>query len=222
MLRDLAYKWKQPIGYFVTSNIPSPDLLKTILLKCIKIASECCLIVKGMICDRGSNNQLMITKLGTSVSKSYFMHNNNHVIVFCDLPHLLKNLYNNLKRSGFKVGEKNVLWPYIVSFYCSDSVLPDTKTSGITNILRQGEMVNTGSTVILDNSILPFNRSWSIVVCTQVICLTNFKCIAPVQHNEPLHPPVPSSFKRSDAIRSLIVIFSPQTLLKVEEENIII
>ena len=47
------------------------------------------------------------------------------------------------------------------------------------------------------------------------------KCIAPVQYNEPLHRPVPSS-KIPDADRCLIVIFSPQTLLTVGEDNIII
>jgi len=72
-----------------------------------------------MICDQGSNNQSMVTKLGASVSKPYFMHNNNRVIVFNDPPHLLRNILNNLKMLGFKVGENNV-----VSFYCSDSVLP--------------------------------------------------------------------------------------------------
>ena len=40
MLKGLACKWKQPIGYFVTSSTPSADLLKNLLLKCIKIASE--------------------------------------------------------------------------------------------------------------------------------------------------------------------------------------
>ena len=36
----LACRWKQPIGYFVSSSTPSADLLKNLLLKCIKIASE--------------------------------------------------------------------------------------------------------------------------------------------------------------------------------------
>ena len=39
-LKGLACKWKQPIGYFVTNSTPSADLLKNLLLKCIKIASE--------------------------------------------------------------------------------------------------------------------------------------------------------------------------------------
>jgi len=80
-LRGLACKWKKPNGYnFVTSCTPSPRLVKH-LLKCINIATEYCLIVKAMICDQGSNNQAMVTKqLRASVSKSYFMHNNNRVI----------------------------------------------------------------------------------------------------------------------------------------------
>ena len=49
------------------------------------------------------------------------MHNINHVIVFYDPPRLSKNIHNNLKTLGFKVGENNV-----VSFYYTDSVLPLT------------------------------------------------------------------------------------------------
>ena len=48
------------------------------------------------------------------------------------------------------------------------------------------------------------------------------KCIPPVQHNEPLHPPVLSSSKIPDAIRCLIGIFNPQILPTVEVDNIII
>ena len=97
MLRGLACKWKQPNGYFVTSSTQSPNLLKHLLLKCIKTASEGGLIVKTIVCDPGSNNQSTITKLGASVSKPYFMQSNNYVIVFYDPPDLLKNIHNNLK-----------------------------------------------------------------------------------------------------------------------------
>jgi len=51
--------------------------------------------------------------------------------------------------------------------------------------------------------------------------LFNSKFIAPIQYSEPLHPPVPSSKIRDTNIR-LIVIFSSQTLLTVEEAIIII
>ena len=68
-----------------------------------------------------------------------------------------------------------------------------------------------------------------LVFCTQVICqldvdtfLFNLKCIAPVQHNESLHPPVPSSSQIPDAIICLILMFIPQTRLTVAEAIIII
>ena len=61
-------------------------------------------------------------------------------------------------------------------------------------------------------------------ICQQDVdtFLFNLKCIILVQHNDPLHPPVPSSSRIPDAIRCLIVIFSPQTLLIVEVDHIII
>jgi len=43
--------------------------------------------------------------------------------------------------------------------------------------------------------------------------LYNLKCIAPVQHSEPLHTPVPSSSKIHDAIRCFIVILNSQTVV---------
>jgi len=75
----------------------------------------------------------MVTKLGAPVSKPYFMRNNNRAIVFYDPSHLLKNTRNNLKRSGFKVGESNVLWQHIVSSYRSDSVLPIRMATKLTS-----------------------------------------------------------------------------------------
>ena len=83
MLKGLACKWKQPIGYFVTSSTPSADLLKHLLLKCIKIVSEH--VVKVIICDQGSNNQ---SKLEASVSKPHFMHNNNPMSLSSMIHHI--------------------------------------------------------------------------------------------------------------------------------------
>jgi len=113
----------------------------------------------------------MVTKLGASVSKPYFMHNNNRIIVFYDPPHVLMNIHKTLKRSGFKVGENNVLWQQIVLFYSSDSVLPirmalklTQKTCGFVSVFREGERGDTEVTLVLHNSILPSDRTWSYFV----------------------------------------------------------
>jgi len=63
MLKGLACNWKQPIGYFVTRSTPSVDLLKNLLLKCIKIVSEhiallskLYYVIKGQIVSQWSQN----------------------------------------------------------------------------------------------------------------------------------------------------------------------
>ena len=100
----------------------------------------------------------MVTiKLAASVSKSYFMLNNNRVIVFCDPPHLFKNIHDNLKKLGFKVGENNV-----VSFYCSDSGSPIRLALKLTQKhvdlpVFSGRV--KGTTLVPHNSILTSDRS---------------------------------------------------------------
>ena len=48
----------------------------------------------------------------------------------------------------------------------------NTKTCGFSSVFGEGERVDTGTTQVPHNSILPSDRLWSIVFCTQVICLT--------------------------------------------------
>ena len=202
MLKGLACKWKQPIFYFVISSTPSADLLKILLFKCIKMCEH---IVKDIICDQGSNSQSMVPKLGASVSKPYFMNNYNFVIVFYNPPHLLKNICNSLKKSGFKVWENTIRQQDIVSFYRSDSVLPIRMAP---KLIRKrvdlpvypgkggkgGHGDNLGDTQF-------HIASWQIKVnhivytiglsnCQEDVdtFLFHLKCIASVQHNEPLPP----------------------------------
>jgi len=125
----------------------------------------------------------------------------------------------------------------VVSFYCSDSVLAVRMApkliqkhvdlpvfSGRVKGWTQGQpLCHTIPYCLLTDQGRVLLTS-DLSNCQQDVdtFLFNLKCIAPVQHNEPLHPPVPSFSKIPDAIRCLIVIFSPQTLLTVEEATIII
>ena len=49
--------------------------------------------------------------------------NNKKVFVVYDLPHLLKNVRNNFKKSNYKYGDVEVKWEYIVDFYNMDKVM---------------------------------------------------------------------------------------------------
>jgi hypothetical protein len=124
MVRGLVDKWKQPVGSFLTSGTMSSIVLKSMLLTCIDKVQETGLIVKAVICDQGSNNRSMISKLGVSVKQPNFLHNGRIIHVFYDPPHLLKNIRNNLKKSGFTVEDNNITWKYVEQFYAIDSSLP--------------------------------------------------------------------------------------------------
>ena len=122
MARGLVEKWKQPFAYYLSSSTMSPSNLKLLLLHCIDKLLQCGLYVKTVICDQGSNNRSVLEHhLGVTIDKPYFMFNDKRILAVYDPPHLLKNIRNNLKKSGFTCGDVSISWDYIVSFYQHDS-----------------------------------------------------------------------------------------------------
>ena len=73
-----------------------------------------------VVCDQGSNNRSMIEKL-VSVSSPYFIHQDTKIYVLYDPPHLIKNIHNNFKRTGFTIGSDSIKWEYIKQFYDVDN-----------------------------------------------------------------------------------------------------
>ena len=124
MVRGLVDKWKQPVGYFLTSGPMCSDRLQSTLLTCVEKVQATGLIVKVVICDQGSNNRSVVNKLGVTVDKPTFDHNDATIFVVYDPPHLLKNIRNNLKRNGFCANKERISWKYIEQFYQIDSSLP--------------------------------------------------------------------------------------------------
>jgi hypothetical protein len=118
MVRGLASKWKQCIGYFLSSGPIKGSTLQALVKEAITKLSDIGLSVKVVICDQGSNNRnFMETLEGVTAEKPYFIHNNQKVFAMYDPPHLLKNIRNNLKRHGFSWKENDVKWQYVVDFY---------------------------------------------------------------------------------------------------------
>ena len=126
MLKGLKFNWKQPIGYFLSCGPLNSHILHTILIDCLNHLCHIGFNVKAIIADQGPNNQKLFKQfLNVSEQQPFFIHENKKYFVFCDPPHLIKNIRNNLKRNGFKTQEGVVLWKYIVDFYnidCKNSV----------------------------------------------------------------------------------------------------
>ena len=133
MVRGLVGKWKQPIGYFLSSGTMTNVTLVTLLKQAIDKAHDVGLKVKVVICDQGSNNRYIIlinhsqtifnvfykefiiytltffcrsalqTSLGVKMDQPFFDHNGDKIFCLYDPPHLLKNVRNNFKKHGFLV-----------------------------------------------------------------------------------------------------------------------
>ena len=68
MVRGLATRWKQPVGYFLTSGTVSPTTLKALMMSCINQLASVGLTVRAIVCDQGANNRSMIKSMNSSHS----------------------------------------------------------------------------------------------------------------------------------------------------------
>ncbi len=111
MVRGLAGKWKQPVGYFLSSGPINSGMLQILTRTCLTKLFKIGLKVVALVCDQGSNNRSFLHQLeGVLLEKLYINCTGQKVFVFFDPPHLLKNVRNNLKRNNLVVSGKSVKW----------------------------------------------------------------------------------------------------------------
>ena len=121
MVRGLASKWKQPVGYFLSSGPIKATILQSLTKMCISKLEATGLNVVALICDQGSNNRSFLQHMEhVSATQPYIRHNDKNIFVLYDPPHLLKNIRNNLKKGDFYVDRRLVSWHHIVDFYRFD------------------------------------------------------------------------------------------------------
>ena len=103
MIRGLASKCKQPIGYFLSSGAIRAKTLQSLTRSCISKVTETGLNVVALVCDQGSNKRSFIQHLEkVTIDRPYLMYENRKIFVFYDPPHLLKNVRNNLKKADLR------------------------------------------------------------------------------------------------------------------------
>jgi hypothetical protein len=55
-----------------------------------------------------------------SEEKPYFEHAGQKIFVLYDAPHLLKNVRNNFKRTGFHTVKGQIKWDFVEKLYAFD------------------------------------------------------------------------------------------------------
>ena len=118
LVRGLIAKWKQPLGYFLSSGPIESNMLHSLMLECIDKAEQIGLKVKVVLGDQGSNNRKLFNKCcNVTESEPFFLHNGKKIFALHDPPHLLKNIRNNFKKSGFVIDGTDISWHFVEQFY---------------------------------------------------------------------------------------------------------
>ena len=104
VIRGVKQKWKQPLGYFLSSGPISVAMLRSLVRNCIEKVFSIGFNVKILICDQGSNNRSFLEqKEGVSVKNPFFMVGEKRIFVMYDPPHLVKIFETILKNMALKV-----------------------------------------------------------------------------------------------------------------------
>ncbi|XP_065216627.1 uncharacterized protein LOC135842882 [Planococcus citri] len=117
MVRGIYESWKIPIGYFLSGKCVNKDMLRNIVTAAIKKLFAAGLIVKGVVCDQGTNNQGAFKLLGVTVRKPYFSVDDKKIYALYDVPHLIKNLRNNLLNGSYVNDKGFIRWSDIRQAY---------------------------------------------------------------------------------------------------------
>ena len=93
VVRGLASKWKQPLGYFLSSGPIKSTILKSLTKECIGKLEKMGLNVVAILCDQGSNNRsFLYQRENVTLKKPYIKYGDKKIFVLYDPPNLLKNI----------------------------------------------------------------------------------------------------------------------------------
>ena len=79
MVKGIAKKWKQILGYFLYGTSIKADILKGMITDCISKLQDIGLIPKVIICDQDTCNRSVFSKFGITPQSPNIIHNNEQV-----------------------------------------------------------------------------------------------------------------------------------------------
>lgn len=100
MVRGLYSTWKLPVSYSVSGSATHTEKLRNVFLLNLSELRKTGLVVKGVVCDQGTNNVSTLKILGVTPQQPFFIHEREKYVFFY-VPHLLKNIRNNLLTENF-------------------------------------------------------------------------------------------------------------------------
>ncbi|KAK3928277.1 DNA transposase, partial [Frankliniella fusca] len=132
MVQGLHVKWTQPIAYYFVSKTCPASLLKYLIEDVVKELTDIGIIVKATVSDQGPTNRTTINALRKSSGDNIiYSVAGQRLVHIWDMPHILKNIRNNLITSDLEFSNKKVAkWRQLIDFYIYDQTR--TKLSSLT------------------------------------------------------------------------------------------
>ena len=124
MVKGLKCKWKQAFGYFFACDTVRAEILESLLLEAVQKLFDIGILVKAIVCDQGSSNRSLFTRLNISPERPFIRVNGHHVYVLYDPPHLVKSIRNNFVKYDFECDEGLASFQHVQQFFENDSKLP--------------------------------------------------------------------------------------------------
>lgn len=128
MIRGLRKSWKQVIAYYFTAYTISCQSLKAIIKNAISELQEIGITVKATICDQGSTQRRAITELCNEnqidPTPYTFTVNDETIVTFYDVPHLLKCTRNALLKCKIRFDNKIATFEHIKTAFEIDQTRP--------------------------------------------------------------------------------------------------
>ncbi|XP_034232210.1 uncharacterized protein LOC117640087 [Thrips palmi] len=139
MVQGINSKWTFPIAYFLVSKTCPSTMLKLLLTDVVKALFSIGLNVLGSISDQGPTNVGAINQLKEESGDSIFYTIDDHKLVHLwDMPHILKNVRNNLLSSNLEFSGGVAKWRHLVYFFKFDESLFETSNLTYKHLNPQG------------------------------------------------------------------------------------
>ena len=98
--------WAQTIGCFCSAATTPTEILAKLILQAVILLENCGAKVDGLVCDGSSTNRAALKSFGFCGVLENVQHkmtnpcdDSRSLFFFCDMPHLLKTIRNNLLRA---------------------------------------------------------------------------------------------------------------------------
>lgn len=120
LIRGMYSSWKMPVSYFLSATSMKATTLSKLIVDHVQQLMNCGLKVRAIVCDQGPNNRSAFSKLNLTKEKPWFIVNNIKIFAIYDVPHLFKNLRNNLLSSDIICLDNKVSFSDIKQTYLID------------------------------------------------------------------------------------------------------